>query len=149
MNAERAVRVIRPYLGLFLVLCVMVPKPGLCARWVEFHTESWSFDSDRLNRKLNFRNLYFYDSATLARTKNGDVTLWLKEVSYLDKYYVKKGEPTEETTFKRIKLRCSSRKYEILTGDGGEGDSSEAMSEEIKPGSIYDRLLPLVCRQKK
>jgi hypothetical protein len=128
-------------------LC-MDPGRASAEKWVRFHTESWHHDSQKLKKKLRFSSTAFYDSDSISVAANGDVTVWIRDVSHNDRYYVGKGIPEKEVVHKQIRLRCSVRKYDVLLGDEEDG-LQEAVSEEISSGSIYDKLYKRVCKQVK
>jgi hypothetical protein len=125
------------------------PDSAHCERWVEFHGEKWNFNSEKLNKRLKFRNIFFYDADHLARGKNGDVTVWIKEVTNNDKFYVGRGAPEQETTYNQIRIRCSAKKYLVLVDDGSDSEYTDTMSEDIVPGSYYDKLSSAVCKPQK
>ncbi len=136
-------------LATFLAISVLLPGSAFCDKWTEFHTEKWDFKSEKLNRNLQFRNSYFYDADSMLRSKNGDVTAWVKELAENDRYYVSKGVPVQETIFRKILIRCSLNRYEILLEDEVEAEKSESMSEDIKAGTYYERLQAALCKPKK
>ena len=136
------------FLGISGIMALCAPGRAFCEKWVEFYAEKWNYKSERVNKNLQFRNVYFYDADNLAVGRKGDVTVWVRELAKNDRYYVTKGVPEQETVFKNIRIKCDSKKYEILLGDGSEGEYSESTSENIKPGSCYDKLHSIICKQK-
>jgi hypothetical protein len=114
--------------------------------WIDFHTEKWSRASGKLGRKLHFSNRYSYDAASIIRTGSGDLTLWIREISDNDSYYVKKGAPKNETVFRRVHVWCKLKRYEVLQADTFTEGANELLSEEITAGSYYERLHAAVCR---
>jgi hypothetical protein len=137
----------------FMTICALVamcaPDGAYCEKWIEFHAEKWDFNSDKINKKLKFRNVYFYDADKLARGKNGYIAVWVKELANIDRYYVGKGVPEQETIYNQIRINCISKKYDILIDDGSESEYSDSMSEVIAPGSYYDKLFSIVCKPQK
>src|SRR6185369_3216216 len=107
--------------------------------WVEFHSEKWNYKSQKVKRKLNFRNRFYYDADSLKRSASGDVDVWVKEDSMNDGYYVGKGVPSSEAIIKKMHLWCGAGKYEIVTLDEDAG-TNVAMGEEVIPGSLNDKL---------
>lgn len=132
-----------------LAICGLIlfcaPGGAYGERWLEFHAEKWNYKSEKLNKKLQFKNVYYYDADNLLRGKNGDVTVWVKESLANDSYYVRKGAPAQETIYKNIRISCRSKGYEIVSADGGEAEYSESMGDAITPGSCYDQLQSIVC----
>lgn len=122
---------------------------ALGEQWHEFHREKWHYKSAKLKKKLQVVNIHYYDADSLRRSDEGDVSLWVKELSKNDRYYVGKGEPAQETIYKNVRIRCPLKKYEILTEDGVEFESLDSMSEAIAPGSVYDKLHAIVCNSGK
>lgn len=131
----------------FLALAVVL-LPGFAAaeNWVGFYTEKWNRTSGRSGTKLDFSNSYFYDADSIVRSASGDITLWIKEVSENDSYYVKKGAPRKETLFRKVHLWCSSQRYEVIQDDTDGDGANKLLSEEIKAGSYYEKLHGTVCR---
>jgi len=131
----------------FIVTIAITSLPAFvhAENWINFHTEKWSRTSEKLSRKLNFANSYFYDAASMVRTAPGDMTLWIKEVSENDRYYVKKGAPKSESVFRKVHVWCTLKRYEVLQADSGEEGANELLSEEIKAGSYYEMLHKAVC----
>lgn len=130
-----------------LVPCIALFAAGSVAAetWVDFHSERWSFYSQKLQKKLDFANRYFYDSDSVRRSGNGELRVWVKEVSDNDRFYVGKGNPQKETSFRHLHLWCSKRKFMVLMGEESV-EQDESLSEEISPGTqfamLYDRLCP-------
>jgi len=117
--------------------------------WVEFHSEKWNYKSQKVKKKLNFRNRFYYDADSLKKSIKGDADVWVKEVSMTDRYYVGKGVPESEEILKQMHFWCGTKKYEVISPDvDGEG-MNEALGEEVKPGSLYEKLLDSVCSSKK
>jgi hypothetical protein len=135
---------IRSYFAALAI--VFLPLSVYAENWIEFHQEKWSQKSGKQNKKLTFFNRYYYDAESLAATASGDITLWTKEVSDNDKYYVKKGTPKSETLFRQVHLWCKMKRYEVIQADSGDGGANESMSEEIKSGSYYESLHKAVCK---
>lgn len=115
-------------------------------RWVEYHFETWSYQSEKLNRKLTFSNYYYFDIDSLKRNSDGDTNVRLREVSQNDRFYVGKGAPAKEAVYKEVHVRCSVKRYEVLV-EGDEAETHESMSEPITPGSMYERLFARVCKE--
>ena len=142
-------------MGRFLrfVVCAMLvgifPLASSAETWVEFHTGKWNFKSPKLKKKLKFTSSSYFDADSLKRTVAGDVDVWVKEVSMNDRYYVGKGVPSSEDTFKKIHLWCGAGKYEILTSDAEDAGTNEVVGEEVIPGTMYDKLLKKVCNVKE
>src|SRR6185369_53529 len=83
----------------FAVCAVLVgifPLKSSAETWVEFHAEKWDFKSQKLKKKLKFKNRSYYDADSLKRSASGDVDVWVKEDSMNDRYYVGKGVPSSE-----------------------------------------------------
>ena len=135
---------VRIFLGALAIAGMSTAARG--EDWIDFHTEKWSRTSGKLSRKLNFANSYFYDAASIVRTAPGDITLWIKEISENDRYYVKKGAPKRETVFRKVHIWCTLKRYEVLQADTGEEGANELLSEEIKAGSYYEMLNKAVCK---
>ncbi len=135
-------------LGRFFIFIVIVFLPLMvyAENWIEFHQEKWSQKSGKLNKKLTFFNRYYYDAESLVTTPSGNITLWIKEISDNDKYYVKKGTPQSETLFRQVHLWCKMKRYEIIQAEVDYGGANESMSEEIKSGSFYESLHRAVCK---
>jgi hypothetical protein len=95
---------------------------------------------------LLYANRYYYDAESRVIAPSGDMTLWIKETSYNDKLYVRRGAPENETVFRRVHLWCAKKKYEILHADTDDDRPNELISEKILPGSYYERLHQAVCR---
>jgi hypothetical protein len=136
----------------YAVCALMVgifPLASSAETWVEFHSGTWNYKSQKLKKKLKFRNSSYYDADSLKRSAAGDVDVWVKEVSMNDRYYVGKGVPSSEDTFKKIHLWCGAGKYEILTSDAEEAGANEAVGEEVVPGTMYDKLFRTVCNAKE
>jgi hypothetical protein len=112
--------------------------------WVQFHAESWNFYSEKLRRKLDFSNRFFYDSDSVRRNGNGAVKVWLKEIADNDRFYVGKGTPAKETSFKQLQFWCDKRKFSIITGEEDAGQN-ELLSEEISPGTQFALLYDRIC----
>ncbi len=129
-------------------LILSLPLTASAESWVEFHAEKWDYRSEKLRRKLNFKSRSYYDPDSLKRSSKGDAELWVKEVSNIDRYYVGKGNPASEVIFKKMHIWCDAAKYEIMAPDADNSGMSEAMGEEIKPGSLYDKLFQIVCSGK-
>ena len=131
----------------FIVAIAIVSLPAFAhaENWIKFHTESWSRTSGTLNRKLTFVNSYSFDAASMARTAPGDITLWIKEISENDRFYVTKGAPKRETVFRKVHVWCTLKRYEVLQADMGEERANELLSEEIKAGTYYEMLHKAVC----
>jgi hypothetical protein len=130
----------------FLVVAiVMLSTLAHAEKWIDFHTEKWSRTSGKLNMKLMFANRYSYDAESIVRTASGDITLWIKEVSENDRYYVKKGAPRSETVFRKVHVWCRLQRYEVIQGDTDEDGANELLSEAIKAGSYYEKLHRAVC----
>lgn len=127
------------------IAIVTLPVLAQAENWVEFHTEKWSRTSGKLSKKLYFSNRYSYDAESLVKGSSGDITLWVKEISANDRYYVKKGSPQSETVFRKIHLWCRLKRYEVIQVDSDEDGANELLSEEIKAGSYYERLYQAVC----
>ena len=132
----------------FIVTIAIVSLPAFAyaENWINFHTEKWSRTSGKLSRKLNFTNRYFYDAASIVRTVSGDITLWIKEISENDRYYVKKGAPKSEIVFRKVHVWCTLKRYEVLQADTEEEGANDLLSEEIKAGSYYEMLHKAVCK---
>lgn len=138
---------IRLKIYLLAVMIILLPLLSYAENWIEFHTEKWNQKSGKVKKKLNFSDRYYYDSETMVRLPSGDITLWVKEISDNDKYYVKKGAPQNETLYRQVHLWCSLKRYQIIQADVEDG-ANETMSEEIKPGSYYEKLYKVVCEWK-
>jgi len=124
------------------------PSASHAEKWIEFHAESWSHQSKKLKRKLHFSTHSYFDADSISRTAAGDVTVWIRDVSRNDRFYVKKGVPASEVVYKQILLRCRTEKYEVMLDEGAvEIDSQESLGEDIKPGSVYDKLYRKVCAE--
>jgi len=132
----------------FIVAIVIVSLPAFAhaETWINFHAEKWSRTSGKLGKKLNFANRYFYDAASIVITAPGDITLWIKEISENDRYYVKKGAPKSETVFRKVHVWCALKRYEVIQADTEEEGANELLSEEIKAGSYYEMLHKAVCK---
>jgi len=117
--------------------------------WVEFHSEKWNYKSQKVKKKLNFRNRFYYDADSLKRSATGDADVWVKEISMTDRYYVGKGVPESEEILKQMHFWCGAKKYEVITPDVGSEGMNEAMGEEVKPGSLYEKLLYSACSGKE
>lgn len=128
------------------IAIVFLPLMAYAENWIEFHQEKWSQKSGKLNKKLTFLNRYYYDAESLVTPPSGDITLWVKEVSDNDKYYVKKGNPQSETLFRQVHLWCKTKRYEVIQADLDDGGANESMSEEIKSGSYCESLHNSVCK---
>ena len=128
------------------LLIVFMPLSSFAESWIEFHNEKWSNKSGKLKKKLTFSNRYYYDAGSVVRTPAGDMTLWVKEISDNDRYYVKKGVPQSETLFRQVHLWCKLKRYQIIQADVDDG-ANETMSEEIAAGSYYDKLYKAVCER--
>lgn len=135
-------------MGYALLATVCLPALSRGESWVEFHKEQWSQKSGKLKKKLTYVNRYFYDGDNVVRTGAGDVTLWIKEVSYNDSYYVKKGVPQTEDLFRKVHLWCGTKRYEILQDELDGGGANERISEEIKAKSYYEQLYKVFCEKK-
>lgn len=132
--------------ALLLAICFCGAPRQVCAeKWLKFHAESWHHSSQKLKKKLRFSNYSYYDIDSIKKSGNGDISLWIKDVSHNDKFYVGKGVPENEVVFKQVLLRCSSRKYEVMLGDDEEAGLQEMVSDEIKTGSVYEKLFKKVC----
>ena len=70
------------------------------------------------------------------------------EESGNDSYYVGKGNPERETSFKKVHIWCAAGRYELGADNNGEDGYFLTMSEEIKAGSVYAKLQAAVCRDK-
>lgn len=135
-----------PRLSLVLSFCLFLVSGEACAeRWVEFHTESWSHYSRKLKKKLYFSTISHFDADSLSRSENGDVSVEIRDISRNDRFYVGKGIPEKEVVYKRILLRCVTRKYEVVVEDGAGTETHESVGDEIKAGSVYDKLHRKVC----
>jgi hypothetical protein len=126
----------------------LLPLAGFAETWVEFHSEKYDYKSQKMKKKLNFRNRFYYDADSLKRTAGGDAAVWVKEESMTDKYYVKKGAPSSEDIIKKVHLWCGAGKYEILTSDEDDAGSAET-GEKVVPGSMYEKLSKAVCEVRK
>lgn len=136
------------YTALPLLLAVslfIAPGSVWPEQWVGFHTETWSHNSVKLKKKLHFSSHSYFDADSISRAANGDVTVWIRDISHNDRYYVGKGVAEKEVVYKQVHLRCNSGRYEVLLGDGGVPEGEETVSEEIKPGSAYEKLFKRVC----
>jgi hypothetical protein len=132
---------------LFLVavqICALTDD-SFAEKWVEFHSESWNHASHRLNKKLRCSSKSYYDDTSLKRDANGNVSVWTRDVSLNDRFYVGKGIPEKEVVYKQILLRCKTNKYEVILGDGSDIETQETVSEEIRSGSVYEKLYRLIC----
>lgn len=116
--------------------------------WVEFHAESWSYYSDKLHKKLNFKTRHFYDADSVRRSKTGGVKVWLKEVAENDRFYVRKGNPEKETSFTQLKLWCDKKKFVVMTEEGNI-KLHESLGDEMIPGTRYDMLYGRLCTKKE
>jgi len=123
------------------------PSASHAEKWIEFHAESWSHQSKKLKRKLHFSTHSYFDADSISRTATGDVTVWIRDVSRNDRFYVKKGVPASEVVYKQILLRCRTQKYEVMLDEGAEIDGQESLGEDIKSGSVYDKLYRKVCAE--
>jgi len=124
------------------------PTAAHAEKWIEFHAESWSHQSKKLKRKLHFSTHSYFDADSVSRTATGDVTVWIRDISRNDRYYVQQGVPASEVVYKQILLRCRTQKYEVMLDEGSESYSKESFGEDIKSGSIYDKLYRKVCAER-
>src|SRR6185369_11018575 len=120
-------------LGLF-------PLESSAETWVEFHSEKWNYKSQKVKKKLKFRTRSYYDADSLKRSPSGDVDVWVREVSMPDRYYVGKGVPESEEILKQMHFWCGARKYEVMTPDVEGAGMNETLGEEVKAGSLYEKL---------
>lgn len=129
------------------VLFVGVLAAGNAAaeNWVDFHSERWSFYSQKLQKKLYFKNRFFYDSDSVRSSGKDELRVWVKEISDNDRFYVGKGNPAKETSFRHLQLWCEKRRFMLIVGEAPVAQD-ESLSEEISPGTqfavLYDRLCP-------
>lgn len=114
-------------------------------KWLEFHTEVWSHSSQKLKKNLHFSTASYYDADRIKRTANGDVTVWIRDISQNDKFYVGKGVPEKEVVYKQIRLRCNTRKYEVILEEDNAVELQETANEEIRSGSVYEKLFTILC----
>ena len=141
MAAFLRIAVCAVFVGIF-------PLENSAETWVEFHSEKWNYKSQKVKKKLNFRNRFYYDADSLKRSAIGDVDVWVKEDSMNDRYYVGKGVPSSEAIIKKMHLWCGAGRYEILTPDEDAG-TNVAMGEEVIPGSLNDKLFKTLCNVNK
>jgi hypothetical protein len=132
---------------MFVALMCVRPGDGFAEKWVEFHAESWSHVSQKLRKQIRCSSTSYYDAASIKQDVNGDVSVLTRDVSRNDRYYVGKGTPEKEVVYKQVLLRCRARKYEVLLGDDGDTETQETVSEEIRSGSVYEKLYLRVCTQ--
>lgn len=127
------------------VCFISLPIQVQAENWIEFHTEKWSQKTGKQKKKLLYTNRYFYDAESRVTAPSGDISLWVKEISYNDTLYVRKGAPESETVFRKVHLWCNAGRYQILQADTDDGRPNEVISEAVKPGSYYDRLQKAIC----
>lgn len=131
-----------------ILLLSFLPSLALAERWVEFHSESWSSRSEKLGRDLQFGNRHYFDADNLKSGVNREILVPIREISQNDRFYVDKGVPEREAVYKKILLNCDARRYEVLLEGDYEAGTNEASGDEIKTGSLYDKLFVLVCKEK-
>jgi len=44
---------------------------------------------------------------------------------------------------------CTAKKYEIIDANEEVAGMSEALGEDVRPGSLYDKLISSVCSSKE
>ena len=141
--------VIKSYPAPILILTAMLlcglANESFAGKWVEFHSEAWSHASHRLNKKINCSSKSYYDDSSLKRDAKGNVSVWTRDVSRNDRFYIGKGIPETEVVYKQILLRCKANKYEVILGDESDVEAQESVSEEIRSGSVYEKLYRRVC----
>lgn len=136
------------YALLLIVFCLLQEPPASHAeKWIEFHAESWTHQSKKHKRKLHFSTHSYIDTDSISRTATGDVTVWIRDISRNDRFYVRKGDPASEVVYKQILMRCKAQKYEVMLDEGAETDGQESIGEDIKSGSIYDKLYRKLCAE--
>lgn len=130
------------------VICCLflITESSSAENWTEFHTESWSFYSEKLRKKLNFKNYFYYDADRLRRGKNDGLQVWVKEISANDRFYVGKGDPEKEISFRQLKLWCEKRKFIVFMGES-DFELDESLGAEINPGTQYAMLYDRLCRK--
>ena len=134
--------------AVYAALLGIFPLESSAETWVEFHSEKWNLKSQKMKKKLDFQSRAYYDIDSLKRSAEGDVDVWVKEVSTNDGYYVGKGVPSSEEIFKKMHLWCGAGKYEIITPDAEDAGTNLAMGEEVMPGSLNDKLFRAACNVK-
>ncbi|NVN98203.1 MAG: hypothetical protein HXX17_02690 [Geobacteraceae bacterium] len=110
---------------------------------MEFHKEKWTQKSGKSGKKLICSNRYFYDSESLVKSKSGNITLCVKEIS---ESFANKKSAEGETLYRQVYLWCKLKRYEVMQSETDGDDMNESMSEEIKPGTYYEKLHQAVCR---
>ena len=135
--------------AVYTTLILLFPLTASAETWVEFHSEKWNYKSQKVKKKLNFKNRFYYEADSLKRSSAGDVDVWVKEVSMNDRFYVGKGMPSSEEVIKMMHFWCVAGKYEIIVANEEDAGMNEAMGEEVKPGSLYDKLFSDVCDSNK
>jgi len=133
----------------YMALTFILPLTASAETWVEFHSEKWNYNSQKVKKKLNFKNRSYYDADSLKRSSAGDVDVWVKEVSMNDRFYVGKGVSSSEEILKQMHFWCAAKKYEIIVADEADEGMSEVLGEEVTPGSLYDKLFGIVCSSKE
>jgi hypothetical protein len=135
--------------AVYTALILLFPLTASAETWVEFHSEKWNYKSQKVKKKLNFKNRFYYEADSLKRSAAGEVDVWVKEVSMNDRYYVGKGTPSSEEILKLMHFWCAAGKYEIIVANEEDAGTNEALGEEVKTGSLYDRLFNIVCDSNK
>ncbi len=129
-----------------LSVCLgLLPCGAHGERWVEFHAETWSQFSQKLKKNLQFSSHSYFDDDRIRRSADGEVTVWIRDVTHNDKFYVGKGIPEKEVVYKQVVLRCMSRRYAVILGENGDVEVQETASEEVRAGSAYDKLFNRLC----
>lgn len=130
-----------------IILCQFLLAEGPAAeQWTEYHAESWSYYSAKLHKKLNFTNRFLYDADSIRRDRNGDLRVWVKEIYENDRFYVGKGNPEKETSFRQLQLWCEKRKFIAVMGEK-DFELDESLGDEIRPGTQYVKLFDCLCRK--
>lgn len=132
-----------------VILVSLLPVSASAEKWVEFHSESWSSGSEKLGRDLLFCSRHYYDAENVKAVGNRGFLISIREISQNDRFYVDKGIPEKEAVYKQILLDCDARRYEVLLEGDFDAAANEASGDEIKTGSMYDKLSILVCKVKK
>jgi hypothetical protein len=130
------------------MLLLAVPVSLYAEKWVDVYSETWLYQSSKSRKKLNYRSDYAYDADNLQKSLAGNVTVWLREVADVAGKTKGKKIPERETTFKKVHFWCAAKKYEIISADESEGGLVEAMGEEVRPGTIYEKLYDACCDRK-
>lgn len=130
-----------------LLVFLSLASVAAAENWVEYCVENWSYRSDKLHKELYFNNRYYFDSDSVKRNRAGELRVWIKEISAVDRFYVAKGSPEWETSFRHLQLWCTKNKYMIVMEEG-VGEVHESLMEEIVPGTQYAKLYDKLCNER-